>query len=79
MDYSPLISVIIPIYNAEKFLKQCLNSVIFQNFNNIEIICIKDGSTDNSQKILEKFSKKDNRFKIITTSNKGQGSARNLA
>lgn len=78
MDYSPLISVIIPIYNAEKYLKQCLNSVIIQNFNNIEIICINDGSTDNSQKILEKFSKKDNRFKIITTSNKGQGSARNL-
>lgn len=72
------ISVIIPIYNAEKFLNKCLNSIINQTYENLEIICINDGSTDNSLKILKKFSKRDCRIKVFTTDNYGQGSARNL-
>ena len=72
------ISVIIPVYNAENFLNECLNSIINQTYENLEIICINDGSTDNSLNILKKFSKKDTRIKIFTTDNCGQGSARNL-
>ena len=60
-----IISIIIPIYNVEKYLKECLNSVINQTFKNIEIICVNDGSTDNSQSILEEFSQKDPRIIVI--------------
>lgn len=73
-----LISVIIPVYNVEKYLEQCLDSVINQNLQDIEIICVDDGSTDNSPSILEKFSSKDNRIKIFSKENGGQASARNL-
>ncbi len=71
------ISVIIPVYNVEKYLTECLESVINQTYENIEIICINDGSTDNSLKILQEFSKKDNRIKIISQENKGISEARN--
>ena len=71
------ISVIIPIYNTEKYLEECLNSVINQNLKNIEIICIDDGSTDNSQKIIEKFRKFDKRIILLTQKNKGSGISRN--
>jgi glycosyltransferase involved in cell wall biosynthesis len=71
------ISVIIPIFNSEKYLSLCLTSVINQNLKNIEIICIDDGSTDKSLSILKKFQNLDNRLKIITQRNKGSGIARN--
>ena len=63
------ISVIVPVYNVEKYLRQCLDSIINQTFNDIEIICINDGSTDNSLKILEQYSKKDNRIILINQKN----------
>lgn len=72
------ISVIIPVFNAEKYLVQCLDSIINQSFKNLEIICINDGSTDKSLNILEEYSKKDKRIKIINISNHGQGYARNI-
>ena len=72
------ISVIIPVYNVETYLRECLNSVINQSYTNLEIICINDGSTDNSLKILEEYAKKDKRFVIINQENQGQGIARNL-
>ena len=72
------ISIIIPVYNTEHYLKQCIDSVINQSFDNIEIICINDCSTDNSQKILEQYSEKDNRIKIINNSkNIGSAGSRN--
>ncbi len=71
------ISVIIPIYNAGKFLPRCLDSVVKQSFKNIEIICINDGSTDNSAAILSKFSENDYRFRIITQENQGLSASRN--
>ena len=74
---SKKISVIIPIYNSEKFLEECLRSVINQTLKSIEIICIDDGSNDNSFKILEKYNKYDNRFIIIKQKNKGAGFSRN--
>jgi len=73
----PKISVIIPVYNVEKYLKECLDSVINQTFNDIEIICIDDGSTDTSYSILEEYAKKDNRFVILKQENRGAGVARN--
>ena len=71
------ISVIIPIYNTEKFLKECLNSVINQSLKNIEIICINDGSTDNSNNIIEKFKKSDKRIISLNQKNQGSGISRN--
>ena len=72
------VSVIVPIYNSEKYLTQCLDSIINQTLKDIEIICINDGSTDKSLSILKKYSSIDNRIKIISTENKGAGAARNL-
>lgn len=63
---SPKISVIIPIYNAEKHLTQCLDSLIFQTLKELEFICVDNGSTDNSLEILEKYAKDDARFIIFS-------------
>lgn len=73
----PEISVVIPVYNVEKYLKQCLDSVVNQTFNDIEIICIDDGSSDSSLDILNEYAKKDDRFKILTQENKGPSYTRN--
>lgn len=71
------VSVIIPVYNTEKYLEECLKSVINQTLKEIEIICIDDGSTDNSPDILKEYSEKDGRIRIYSQTNKGQGAARN--
>jgi len=71
------ISVIVPVYNVEKFLKRCLDSLINQTYENLEIICINDGSTDNSLKILKEYAQKDSRIIIIDQENKKLGAARN--
>lgn len=73
------ISILIPVYNTSKYLERCLNSIICQNLNEIEIICVNDGSTDNSLEILKKYKKKDNRIIIIDKKNGGLTSARNAA
>lgn len=74
------VSVIIPIYNVEKYVDECLSSVINQTFKNIEIICIDDCSTDSSMDIVEKYADNDNRIKIIRNKqNMGQGISRNKA
>lgn len=70
-------SVVVPVYNTEKYLSKCLDSIINQTLNDIEIICVNDGSTDNSLKILKEYSNKDSRIKIINQKNLGPGSARN--
>lgn len=72
------ISVIIAVYNKEKYLHKCLDSIIAQNYKNLEIILINDGSTDRSKEICEEYEKKDNRIKLISTVNRGASSARNL-
>lgn len=71
------VSLIVPVYNAEEYLKISLNCLINQTLKDIEIICVDDGSTDNSLKILEEYSKKDSRIKFITQKNSGPGVARN--
>lgn len=72
-------SVIIPVYNVEKYLPQCLESVVNQTLQDIEIICVNDGSTDGSLKVLEDYAQKDSRIRIINQDNQGQGVARNNA
>ncbi|MDR0911886.1 MAG: glycosyltransferase [Methanobrevibacter sp.] len=76
-DIKPKVSVIIPVYNREKYLKKCLDSVVNQTLKHIEIICVNDGSTDNSLKILEKYANEDSRIKILNQENQGQSVARN--
>lgn len=71
------VSIIIPVYNKEEYLTECLNSVTNQTLTEIEIICINDGSTDNSLELLEQYKQKDNRIKIYSYSNHGPGFARN--
>lgn len=71
------ISVIIPVYNTEEYLRQCLDSLVNQTFTDIEIICVDDGSTDNSSNVLKEYEKADSRFKIISQENRGIASARN--
>lgn len=73
------ISVIVPVYNTEKYLPACLDSLLAQTFKNIEIICIDDGSTDNSYEILVQYAKKDTRIKVFQQSNQGVAAARNKA
>lgn len=73
----PELSVIIPIYNTEEYLTKCLDSVANQTFKDIEIICVDDGSTDNSLSILNEYKQKDTRIKIINKENGGVSSARN--
>lgn len=72
------ISIIIPVYNSEKYLEDCLNSAINQTLKEIEIICVNDGSIDKSLEILNQYSSKDKRIITITQKNAGAGSARNL-
>lgn len=76
---TPKISVIVPVYNTEKYLAESLDSVIRQTFKDIEIICVDDGSTDNSSNILSKYAKKDSRIKVISQKNQGVITARNNA
>lgn len=72
-----LISIIIPVYNAEKYLGRCIESVINQTLKNIEIILVNDGSTDSSPKICDYYASIDNRIKVVHKKNGGVGSARN--
>ena len=71
------ISIIIPVYNVEKYLHECLDSIINQTFKDLEIICVDDGSTDKSSEILEEYEQKDKRFTVISQPNKGVSAARN--
>lgn len=73
----PKVSVLVPIYNVSKYLEECLDSIVGQTLTDIEIICINDGSTDNSLEIIEKYAKKDDRIVIINKKNSGYGDSMN--
>ena len=75
---NPLISIIVPVYNVEKYLRQCLDSIIAQTFADWECILVDDGSKDKSGSICDEYAQKDNRFKVIHKLNGGVSSARNL-
>ena len=74
---SPLISVIVPIYNMESLLPRCLDSLAAQTLRDLEIICVDDGSTDGSGGIVRKYASGDSRFRLITLENSGRAEARN--
>ncbi len=74
-----MISVIIPVYNVENYLRQCLDSILNQTYTDFEAICVNDGSTDNSLNILNEYAQKDSRIKVISQKNKGLSGARNTA
>lgn len=75
----PIVSVIIPVFNTEDYLSQCIESVLGQTLRDIEVICVDDGSTDSSPHMLSEFAAKDERLKIITTPHSNAGAARNAA
>lgn len=73
------VSVLVPVYNVEKYLKECLDSISNQTLKDIEIICINDGSTDSSLAILNEYALRDNRFKVVNKENSGYGASLNIA
>ena len=72
-----MISVIVPVYNVEEYLEECLESIQKQTYSNIEVILVNDGSTDRSKEICEQYCEKDSRFKLVNQENKGLSGARN--
>lgn len=77
-DSSPLISIIVPVYNVEPYVSKCLESILRQTYQNIEIIIIDDGSTDGGSDICDAYAHKDKRIKVIHQSNEGVSGARNV-
>lgn len=77
IDYTPKVSVIIPVYNVEDYLRECLDSIIQQTLREIEIICVDDGSTDSSFSILKEYADRDNRITLVRQNNLHAGVARN--
>ena len=73
----PKVSIIVPIYNVEQYLRECMDSVVNQTLKDIEIICVNDGSTDSSLSIIKEYAQKDNRIKIIDKPNSGYGDSMN--
>ena len=76
---SEKISVIIPVYNTEKYIGRCLDSILNNTYKNLEVICVNDGSKDRSLEILNEYAEKDNRVKVIDKENGGVSAARNTA
>ena len=76
---SPTVSVVVPIYNVEKYLRQCLDSIVGQTLESLEILLVNDGSNDASLEIIQEYAEKDNRIQVIDKKNGGGGSARNAA
>lgn len=79
MKANPLISVVVPVYNTAPWLRKCLDSICGQTYRHLEILCVNDGSTDNSADILAEYAAKDERVKVINQTNAGLSAARNTA
>ena len=77
IDMAPKLSVVVPVYNVENYLSKCLDSILKQTLEDIEIICVNDGSTDGSANILQDYKKKDPRIIVLEQENQGLGAARN--
>ena len=73
----PKVSIVVPVYNVEQYLRQCLDSIVTQTMKDIEIICVDDGSTDCSGKIIDKYAAADRRIKVLHKANAGYGAAMN--
>lgn len=74
---NPLVSIIVPVYNAEKYLDRCIESIVHQDYDNFELIMVDDGSADQSSRIISEWKKKDGRIHIVRKENGGQSGARN--
>ena len=74
---NPKVSVLVPIYNVEKYLAECLDSLVVQTFSDFEVICINDGSTDGSREIIQRYLDADSRFRVIDKPNSGYGASMN--
>ena len=77
MNKEPLINIIVPVYNTEKYIRKCLDSIVNQTYRNLEIILVDDGSTDSSGDICDEYAQIDARIKVIHKENGGVSSARN--
>ena len=77
MNNNIKISIIVPVYNVEKYLRECLDSLINQTLEDIEIICVNDGSTDSSPQILEEYASRDSRIRVFHQENQGVSVAYN--
>ena len=77
MNKEPMVSVIVPIYNVEKYLKRCIDSILNQTYKNLEIILVDDGSPDKCPQICDEYAKSDKRIKVIHKQNAGVSAARN--
>lgn len=77
-DNSPLISVIVPVYNVEKYLNKCVDSILGQTFRDFEVLLVDDGSPDRCPQICDEYARKDSRVRVFHQPNKGVGAARNL-
>ena len=75
----PKISVIVPVYNAERYIRQCLDSILTQDFADFELMIVDDGSTDSSLELCKDYSEKDSRIRLFHKENAGPSSARNFA
>ena len=71
MDKRPLVSVLVPLYNQERYFETCIRSICEQSYDNLEIVVVNDGSTDRSPQILDKWAAKDARIRVINKSNEG--------
>lgn len=78
MKTSPILSVIVPVYNGEKYIVRCLDSLVAQDFPDVEVICIDDGSSDASLSILRSYAERDSRIRVIAQENRGVSAARNV-
>ena len=78
MEQMPKVSIIVPVYNVERYLRQCLDSLVNQTYQNIEIICVDDGSTDASSEILTEYALKNSKVRVIRQENSGLSAARNV-
>ena len=77
IEAAPIVSVVVPIYNGERYLRDSLDSLLAQTFQDFEIICVNDGSTDSSESIINEYAERDSRVKIVNQTNGGVASARN--
>lgn len=77
MKENTLVSIIVPVYNAERFLSRCIESILYQTYTNFELLLVDDGSTDESGRICDEYSLKDARIKVYHKPNGGVSSARN--
>ena len=76
---TPLISIIVPVYNVELYLSKCVDSILAQTYTNLEIFLVDDGSSDRSGRLCDEYAKQDKRIKVIHKKNEGQSDARNVA